>query len=68
MEQKEIKKDFEKIARQIQGLSKEIERVVPYAIIKDTTVFGNSSHVVLSRNFLDKRVGVIILGDRGADK
>jgi len=61
-------KDFEKIARQIEGLSKEIEKFVPYAIIKETSAFGNSSHVVLSKNFLDKRVGVIVLGDKESDK
>jgi putative transposon-encoded protein len=68
MEKEKIQKDFEKIARQIQGLSKEIERFVPYAIIKETVAFGNSSHVVLSKSFLDKRVGVIILGDKEAGR
>lgn len=68
MAQEKIQHDFEKIAKQIQGLSKEIEKFVPYAIIKDTTAFGNSSHVVLSRSFLHKKVGVIILGDREGDR
>jgi len=57
-------KDFERIAKQIEGLSKEIEKFVPYAIIKETSAFGNSSHVVLSKNFLDKKVGVIVLGEK----
>ena len=68
MEQEKIEKNFEKIAKQLEGLSREIEKFVPYAIIKDTVAFGSSSHVVLSKNFLDKKVGVIILGDREADR
>ncbi|MBU0907837.1 MAG: DUF2080 family transposase-associated protein [Nanoarchaeota archaeon] len=68
MEQKGIEKNFEKLAKQLEGLSKEIEKFVPYAIIKETVAFGNSSHIVLSKSFLDKRVGVIILGEGGADR
>lgn len=68
MEQERIEKNFEKFAKQVEGLSKEIEKFVPYAIIKETSAFGNSSHVVLSKNFLDKRVGVIILGNREEDQ
>jgi putative transposon-encoded protein len=68
MEQERIEKNFEKLAKQLEGLSREIEKFVPYAIVKDTSAFGNSSHVVLSKNFLDKRVGVIILGDRGGGR
>lgn len=68
MEQDKIEKNFEKLAKQLEGLSKEIERFVPYAIVKETSAFGNSSHVVLSKNFLDKRVGVIILGNKEGDR
>jgi hypothetical protein len=68
MGQKEIKKNFEKFAEQLKGLNKEIEKFVPYAIVKDTVAFGNSSHIVLSKNFLDKKVGIIILGDKEENK
>ncbi len=64
----DTEREFERIARQIEGLSKKIEKFVPYAIIKETSAFGNSSHVVLSKNFLDKRVGVIVLGDKEEDR
>ena len=64
MKEEKIQKNFEKITRQLKGLSKEIDQMVPYAIIKETAAFGNSSHVVLSRSFMDKKVGVIILGDK----
>ena len=60
----EIQKDFEEISKKLEGLSKEITKLMPQAIIKDTVVFGNSSHIVLSRSFLDKKVGVIVLGDK----
>jgi len=68
MGKESLGKQFEKLTKQLEGWNKEIEKFVPYAIIKDTAVFGNSSHVVLSKNFLDKKVGVIILGDNGAGK
>ncbi|MFH1290289.1 MAG: DUF2080 family transposase-associated protein [Nanoarchaeota archaeon] len=64
VEQEKLQENFEKISKKLQGVSKEIDKMVPYAIIKETTSFGNSSHVVLSRSFLDKRVGVIVLGDK----
>jgi putative transposon-encoded protein len=64
MASENIQKQVAVLAKKIEGMSKEIEKLMPYAIIKQTTAFGNSSHVVLSRNFLDKRVGVIILGDK----
>lgn len=60
MKKEKFQTDFEKIARQIQGLSQEIQRFVPMAIVKETTAFGNSSHVVLSRSFLNKKVGIIV--------
>lgn len=60
MKQENKQNDFEKIAKQIQGLSLEIQRFVPMAIVKETTAFGNSSHVVLSRSFLNKKVGIIV--------
>ena len=63
----DTEREFEKIAKQIEGLSKKIEKFVPYVIVKETSAFGNSSHVVLSKNFLDKRVGVIVLGDKEED-
>ena len=61
----QLQKNFEKISKKLEGVSKEIEKMVPLAIIRETSAFGHSSHVVLSRTFLDKRVGVIILGNKG---
>ena len=62
--EKQLQKNFERISRKLEGVSKEIKKMVPCAIIKETSAFGHSSHVVLSRTFLDKRVGVIVLGDK----
>ena len=63
MVEKNVQKQILQITEKVEGMGKEIEKLIPYAIIKKTTVFGNSSHVVLSRNFLDKKVGIIILGE-----
>ena len=68
MAQERIEKNFEKLKKQLEGLSKELEKFVPYAIVKETSAFGNSSHIVLSKNFLDKKVGVIILGDKWEER
>lgn len=51
------------ISEKIENINKTIENILPRAIIRQTTQFGNSSHVVLSKEFLDKRVGVIVLED-----
>ena len=61
-------KDIVQIAEKIDGLSKEMESLIPQVLVKTTTAFGNSAHVVLSRNFLDKKVGIVILGEKNSEK
>ncbi len=58
---KEIQKTFIEISEKINSINQVIENILPQAVIRQTTSFGNSSHVVLSKEFLDKKVGVIIL-------
>jgi putative transposon-encoded protein len=66
-EQKKIKENFEQISRKIVTINKSLESILPHAIVKETTSFGNSSHVVLSKELLHKRVGVIVLGDKNVN-
>jgi len=61
-------RSFEKLSKKLENLSKEIEEIVPKAVIKKTSNFGNSSHVVLSKSFLDKKVGIIILEENAKMK
>ena len=63
----EEKRDFENLSRQLEGVHKEIEGLLPRALIKRASAFGNSSHVVLSKDLLDKEVGVIVLGKKGGE-
>lgn len=58
-----IEKNFDKITKQAKGLEDEINKLVPFAMVKETTAFGNSSHIILSKNFRNKKVGIIVLGD-----
>ncbi len=59
----EIQKTFIEISDKINSINQVIENILPQAMIRQTTSFGNSSHVVLSKEFLDKKVGVVILED-----
>ena len=59
-----IQKNFERISKKLENVSKEIESMMPRAIVRKTSTFGNSSHVVLSKELIDKEVGVIILGEK----
>ena len=64
MESKEkIGKFLKKMTKDIESINKKIEEVLPQIVIKKTVLFGNSSHIVLSKDFLDKKVGVIILSE-----
>lgn len=63
MSLKNKEKTLENLSKQIENVNKEIEKLLPRAIIRKTSSFGNSSHVVLSKEFIDKKVGVIILDD-----
>lgn len=58
---REIQKKFIEISDKINNINKVIENILPQTVIRQTTSFGNSSHVVLSKEFLDKKVGVVIL-------
>ena len=57
---KEIQKTFSEISEKIQYVNKLIQELMPQTILRQTTSFGNSSHVVLSKEYLDKKVGVIV--------
>ncbi len=63
MKQQQLQKSFEKITKELEDVGKVIDALVPHAIVKKTTTFGNSSHVVLPKRFVDKRVGVVVLDD-----
>ncbi len=56
----ELKEIFERISVGLEEVSKAIEQVLPRAIVKEVTPFGNSAHVVLSKELLDKKIGVIV--------
>jgi putative transposon-encoded protein len=60
--QKNIENKVEHLRKKIEALRHELEEILPYAIIKDTAPFGNSAHVVLSKELIDKKVGVIVFG------
>jgi len=64
---KNPKKEFENITKKIAIITQSIENILPEAIIKETTSFGNSSHVVLSKELLNKKVGVIVFGNKVMD-
>lgn len=54
------KEKFKELSEKIANIAKEIEEIIPQTTIKETSSFGNSSHVVLSKEVLGKKVGVII--------
>lgn len=55
------KSDFEGIAKRLAELTREIEKLVPMASVKEASHFGNSAHVVLPKSFAGKKVGVFVL-------
>jgi len=59
-----ITKTFESISADLETVNRRLEQLVPRAIVKRTTSFGNSSHIVLPKDFLNKEVGVIILNEQ----
>lgn len=60
MEIENIQKTFERISKELENVNKKIEGMLPKVLIKNASSFGNSSHVVLSKEFLNKKVGVIV--------
>lgn len=62
-DQKNIHSTFERIASGLEEVSRAIETVLPKAIVKQVSTFGNSAHVVLSRDLVGKKVGVVLLSD-----
>jgi len=65
--EKNLKENFEKLSRKVEIINRSIENILPHAIVRETTSFGNSSHVVLSKELLNKQVGVIVLGDKNVN-
>ncbi len=57
------KEKFEELSKKIAHIAKEIEEMIPQTTIKETSSFGNSSHIVLSKEILGKKVGVIVFDD-----
>lgn len=51
------------VSEKIEIINRDLEKILPRVSIKEVTSFGNSSHVILSRQFLDKKVGIILLED-----
>lgn len=64
---KDLYKNFERISKKLEEVSNELEKLVPKIVVREATLFGNSSHVVLSKNFVDRKVGVILLDDIQSD-
>ena len=60
---KDLNKNFERISRKHEEISSELDRLVPKVVVREATLFGNSSHVVLSKSFAERKVGVILLDD-----
>jgi putative transposon-encoded protein len=58
-----LQKTFEKITKELESVNFEIEKVLPQVFIRNASTFGNSSHVVLSKELINKRVGIIVLED-----
>ena len=58
---KEIEKIFSEISEKIESINRAVEDVLPFATFRKTSTFGNSAHIVLSKDHLDKDVGVIVL-------
>ena len=51
------------VSEKLELINRDLEKILPTMAIKDASSFGNSSHVVLSKSFLDKKVGIIVLDD-----
>lgn len=62
-----MEEDYEKIlsdiSKKLELINKNIDKVMPKVLIKEASSFGNSSHVVLSKDFVDKKIGILILGE-----
>jgi putative transposon-encoded protein len=56
-----LQKKFEKITKEIESVNGQIDRILPQVFVRNASTFGNSSHVVLSKELIDKRVGIIVL-------
>ena len=64
IDDKKLRKIFKNVSREIDSVNKSLEQLIPKAIIRETSSFGNSSHIVLSKDLLNKKVGVLILGEK----
>ena len=64
-DERELREVFARISNGLEEVSRAIEQIMPRAIVKDVTAFGNSAHVVLSKELLDKKIGVIVLEEGG---
>jgi hypothetical protein len=62
MVEDKLQRTFEKITKELESVNYEIEKVLPQVFIRNASTFGNSSHVVLSKELINKRVGIIVLG------
>jgi putative transposon-encoded protein len=57
----QVKRTLEKISKNIEEVNKKLQDIVPKVFVKEASVFGNSAHIVLSKELLNKKVGVIVL-------
>jgi len=62
MKKNTAQKNFEALSKEIEKINRSIEALVPKLILKETSSFGNSSHVILPKDLGDKKVGVVVFG------
>jgi putative transposon-encoded protein len=60
---KDIRKTIQKLSKNISEVNKTLDTLLPEIVVREATIFGNSAHVVISREHLNKKIGVIVLGD-----
>lgn len=65
MEIENIQRTFENISKELEEVNRKIEGMIPKALIKNASSFGNSAHVVLSKDYLDKKIGIFVFDKNG---
>ena len=58
-----IEQEFQKISQNLEELNQSLKSLLPRAIIREVSSFGNSAHVILLKELSNKKVGVIILDE-----